>query len=87
MKLESYQSQFICTYEARVTEERNKLKERYESFVKQQGEVQFVDRLGKEPTTTFQDKATSPRELKWKGKRRLPISITLNSIYVLRLSY
>ena len=37
-------------------------------------ESQVVER-----TTTFQDKATSTRELKWKGKRRLRIIRILNS--------
>ena len=38
-------------------------------------ESQVVER-----TTTSQDKATSTRELKWKGKRRLRIIRILNSI-------
>ena len=43
-------------------------------------ESQDVEKLEKQRTTTLQDKATSPRELKWKGKRRLRIIIILNSI-------
>ena len=43
-------------------------------------EIQDVEKLVKQRTTTLQDKATSPRELKWKGKRRLRIIIILNSI-------
>ena len=38
------------------------------------------EKLGKQRTSTFQDKATSPRELKWKGKRRLRIIRILYSI-------
>ena len=43
-------------------------------------ESQVVEKLGKQRTTTFKDKATSPRELKWKGKRRLRIIRKLNSM-------
>ena len=47
---------------------------------KQLEEAQVVGNLGKQRTTIFQDRATSPRELEWKGKRRLRISVILNSI-------
>jgi len=43
-------------------------------------ESQDVEKSEKQHTITLQDKATSPRELKWKGKRRLRIIIILNSI-------
>ena len=60
-----------------VTEELDKLKERCEILERQLEEAQFVN-LGKQRTTTFQNKATSPREMEWKGKRRLRISTILN---------
>ena len=65
---------------ARVTEERDNLKERCQILAKQLEEAQVVGDSRKRPTTTFQDRATSPRKLKWKGKRRLRISIILNSL-------
>ena len=65
---------------ARVTEERDNLEEQCQILAKQLEEAQVVGDSRKQRTTTFQDRATSPRELEWKGKRRLRISIMLNSM-------
>lgn len=50
--------------------ERDNLKERCEILAKQLEEAQVVRDSRKQPITTFQDVAPSPRELGWKGKRR-----------------
>ena len=65
---------------ARVAEERDNLEERCQILAKQLEEAQVVGDSRKQSTTTFQDRATSPRKLEWKGKRRLRISIMLNSM-------
>jgi len=51
------------------------LKERCEIFAKQLEEAQVVGYLRKQRTTTFQERVTSPRELEWKGKGRIRISV------------
>ena len=60
---------------ARVTKERDKLKEQCVILAKQLEEAQVVGYLRKQRTTTFQERVTSPRELDWKGKGRLRISV------------
>ena len=65
---------------ARVAEERDNLEERCQILAKQLEEAQVVGDSRKQRTSTFQDKATSPRKLEWKGKRRLRINTMLNSM-------
>ncbi|XP_074624304.1 uncharacterized protein LOC141882226 isoform X4 [Acropora palmata] len=52
---------------ARVAEERDNLEERCQILAKQLEEAQVVGDSRKQSTTTFQDRATSPRKLEWKG--------------------
>ena len=65
---------------ARVIEERDYLNERCEILAKKLEEAKVAGDSRKERTTTSQYRVTSPRELKCKGKRRLRISIILNSM-------
>ena len=61
----------------RITLERDKLKKQYESLAKHLEKAQVVvSNLKKKLTTTFQDRATSPRdseEFERTGRRRLRI--------------